>query len=219
MKRYLLTVLMILAMAVSIAGCGSHKEETPDETDALTEAVTVEIETESSSDTAAASAAVETEESETTTTEESSSDTTAAVITEAEAEKLLIKEFGEVDEGSGDKNIFIYEKVINVDGVDYYSYKGEAGDGSYLCDAFVRTDGTDALTGIYSDGKWELGSDFGSDDPDDSFDDGMEYDEEEYDEEYDDSEDDFYDDGFEDVDEEGEEPAEDDVFDDMDPEE
>ena len=165
MKRSLLTVLMILAIAVSVAGCGDHKEETQDETDALTEAVTVDIETETTEENTAASAETEaeTEESE-TTEEESSSDTTAAVITEAEAEKLLIKEFGEVDEGSGDKNVFTYEKVINVDGVDYYSYKWEAGDGTYLCNAFVRTDGTDALTGIYSNGKWELGSDFGDGD-------------------------------------------------------
>ena len=124
-----------------------------------------------------------------------------------------MEEFGAVDEASGDKNVFIYEKMVTVDGVDYYSYRWEAGDGTYLCNAFVRTDGTDALTGIYADGKWELGSDFGDDDSFDS-DDSGDSDDADFDagydeQEFDGSDDAPYDDGFEDVDE-GEEPAEDD---------
>lgn len=205
-------LLIIMSITAAAAGCGKHGEETPAETDALAGAETVEIETETTKEETSASA--ETKTTATETTEESSSGAAAAVITQEEARKLLIEEFGEVDEGSGDKNVFTYEEVVTVDGVDYYSYRWEAGDGTYLCNAFIRTDGTDALTGIYSDGKWELGSDFGSDDFDDSSDDDVEYDYDEAydDEEYDDREDEdaVYDDGFGDVYEEGEEPAEDD---------
>lgn len=203
----LFIVLMIFILAVSLTGCGNHEDEPLTETDALADAMTVEIDTEIEITTAAET---ETVKAGTAAEAESTASwTTDRIISEKEAEKLLLKEFGAVDEGSGDKNVFVYEEIVTVDGVDYYSYRWEAGDGTYLCHAFVRTDGTDAMTGIYADGRWELGSDMGSDNWDDSGDDG----DMEYDEEYDDSEDVPYDDGFGDVDSEGEEPAEDDEID------
>ncbi len=209
-KKYvhiLFAILMMLIMAVGVAGCGNHEDETLAGTDALADAMTVEIDTEIEITTAAETETAKTENTE--VTENMDSQTADNVISEKEAEKILLKEFGAVDEGSGDKNVFIYEEIVTVDSVDYYSYRWEDGDGTYLCNAFVRTDGTDAMTGIYADGRWELGSDMGSDNWDDSGDD----DEMEYDEEYDNSEDVPYDDGFGDVDSEGEEPAEDDEID------
>ena len=221
MKRNLFICFMILILAVGTAGCGNHGEETlagteaqatPEAVDTI-EKITLEetqpqtTETETETETAEETSA-ETAE----TTESSKEETTKATITEEKAEKLLLEEFGAVDEGSGDKNVFTYEKVITVDGVDYYSYKWEAGDGTYLCNAFVKTDGTDIMTGIYADGKWELGSDLGVGDGnfDEEFDEDYAEDDEEYDEEYyDDSDDAPYDDGFEDVDSGEEEPVDD----------
>ena len=210
MKKYLFIGLMILTLAVSAAGCGKNEDETLTEVEAASAAAGAVIKTDTAEETEASiqettetsakeseTSAEETEASTQETTEPSSreeettekpqEETTKAPISEEQAEKLLIEEFGTVDKGSGDRNVFTYEKVVNVDGVDYYSYKWEAGDGTYLCNAFVRKDGTDIMTGIYADGKWELGSDFGDGDGD--FAEG------------------YY--GFGDMDSDGEEPADD----------
>lgn len=218
MKKNLLISLMILTLAVGTAGCGNHDKETLSAAEAASETtettemiITVEEtetqpQTEETTEETTEATSGETSE----TTESSEEETTKAKISEEQAKKLLLEEFGAVDEGSGDKNVFTYEKIITVDGVEYYSYKWEAGDGTYLCNAFVKTDGTDVMTGIYADGKWELGSDFGDGDGD--FEEGggsdMGDDEEYYDEEYYDSDDAPYDDGFGDIDDD-EEPAED----------
>lgn len=214
MKKNLFIVFMILTLAVGTAGCGDHGEETLSGTEAEATPQTVETIEEITVGTTETEQTKETASGKTSEAEEGSGkETTKAAITEGQAEKLLLKEFGAVDEGSGDENVFTYEKIITVDGVDYYSYKWEAGDGTYLCNAFVRTDGTDIMTGIYADGRWELGSDLGDSDEDgDSAGDAGD-DEEYYDEEYDDSDDAPYDDGFGDIDS-GEEAAEDDTADD-----
>ncbi|MDD7390379.1 MAG: hypothetical protein PUG60_12160 [Lachnospiraceae bacterium] len=213
MKRNLFICFMILTLAVGTAGCGNHREETlsgteaqatPEAVDTIEKMTPEETQPQTTETETAEKTSAETAE----TTESSKEETTKAAITEEKAEKLLIEEFGAVDEGSGDKNVFTYEKVMTVDGVDYYSYKWEAGDGTYLCNAFVKTDGTDIMTGIYADGKWELGSDLGVGDGDfdEEFDEDYAGDDEEY---YDDSDDAPYDDGFEDVDSGEEEPADD----------
>lgn len=200
MKKHLMLILMISAMVVSMIGCGGDEEETLTETESVTIPAVTETETEPETSTEA------TEPETTAPTEESEStaaETTKAPITEEEAEALLIEAFGSTDESSGEKNVFTYEEVVTVDGTDYYSYKWEGEDGTYYCNAFVQIDGSDVLTGIYTNGKWQLGSDAGLGED-------IEYDEGEYDEEYYDD-DEPYDDGFGDIDPDYEEEAEDEL--------
>lgn len=212
MKKHLLIALIVSAMAVSVIGCGGKAEETLAETEAVTLPETTEMETEPTtvevSSTEPESSTEATKEETEAPTEESEStaaETTAAPITKKEAKKLLLGAFGKTDESTGEKNVFTYEEIVTVDGSDYYSYKWEGEDGTYYCNAFVKTDGSDVITGIYSNGKWELGSDAGiggDTDPD------GDSDEEAYDDEYF-EEDEPYDDGFGDIDPDYEEEAED----------
>lgn len=206
MKKHLLTIFMVSAMAVSVIGCGGKAEETLEETEAITIPAEIESETESMTEeelTAEPESSTEATKEETKAGEENEStaaETTEALITEKEAKALLLEAFGSVDESTGEKNIFTYEEVVTVDGTDYYSYKWEGEDGTYYCNAFVKTNGSDVITGIYSNGKWELGSDAGS---------GVNADhDEDVDEEYF-EDDEPYDDGFGDIDPDYEEEAED----------
>lgn len=212
MKKYFYTIGLLLVLSVGIAGCGGKKEET--EQPETTAVFVTESETtapESSTEAApenSTEAAPETEsetETETESKESVKAETTKAPITEKEAKKLLLKTFGSTDESTGDKNVFTYEKVISVDGVQYYSYRWEDGNKNYFCNAFVKLDGSDVVTGIYANGRWELGSDAGLDDADDF----GEADDSDLSEEGDEETEEPYDDGFGDIDSDYEEEADD----------
>lgn len=195
-KKYLILAAMILTLSVCTAGCGGDEEETLTETEttAISETELLALESDSSES-----------ESE-TESEEGSTASAKKTISEEKAREALVDTFGNIDEATGEKNIFTYDKIVTIDGVDYYTYEWSGEDGTYYCNAFVKTDGSDVLTGIYADGKWEIGSDGG-------WDDGSSYEEgsdDEYDGEedlYEDEEEEPYDDGFGDIDPEYEEEA------------
>lgn len=195
-KKYLILAAMILTLSVCTVGCGGDEEETLTETEtpAISETELLAPESDSSES-----------ESE-TESEEESTVSVKKTISEEKAREALVDTFGNIDEATGEKNIFTYDKIVTIDGVDYYTYEWSGEDGTYYCNAFVKTDGSDVLTGIYADGKWEIGSDGG-------WDDGSSYEEgsdDEYDGEddlYEDEEEEPYDDGFGDIDPEYEEEA------------
>lgn len=196
MRKYFLLFSMLLVVSVCIPACGHKKTQEETSTLSHTETKMAQAGTAAAPTTATAHEPKKDDsEPETKARERSATKVTKGSISQSQAKILLLEAFGSVDEASGDENVFIYEKVENIDGVEYYSYRWEDGSGNYLCNAFVRKDGTDILTGIQSDGKWEVGSDFGSSDEED-YDGG---DDESY------SDDESYDDGFGDIDDEEEE--------------
>lgn len=200
-KKYLILAAMILTLSVCTVGCGDDEEETLIETPTVLETELLAPESDSSESQS---------QMETESTEESAEESTASevkTISEEKAREVLVDAFGNTDEATCEKNVFTYDKIVTVDGVDYYTYEWSGEDGTYYCNAFVKTDGSDVLTGIYADGKWEIGSDGGWDD-DSFYEDEIdgEYDEEE-DEYYGEDDEESYDDGFGDIDSEYEEEA------------
>ena len=197
-KKYLILAAMILTLSVCTAGCGGDEEETLAETETTAISETELLASKSDSG----------EPESETESKEGSTASAKKTISEEKAREALVDTFGNIDEATGEKNIFTYDKIVTIDGVDYYTYEWSGEDGTYYCNAFVKTDGSDVLTGIYADGKWEIGSDGG-------WDDGSSYEEgsdDEYDGEedlYEDEEEEPYDDGFGDIDPEYEEEASD----------
>ena len=148
-KKYLILAAMILTLSVCTVGCGDDEEETLIETPTVLETELLAPESDSSESQS---------QMETESTEESAEESTASevkTISEEKAREVLVDAFGNTDEATGEKNVFTYDKIVTVDGVDYYTYEWSGEDGTYYCNAFVKTDGSDVLTGIYADGKWE----------------------------------------------------------------
>lgn len=229
MKRSLLCLMACCLMGFCLTACGSNVQET--------EAVTTQAATETEREiiiTEAPTIEPTTEEEPETESEKE----TPARIGEEAALKIIQSEFGMKDTDTGVSYLYTYQEITKVDNAEYYNYSWEDSEGNYYCNVFVRTDGSDFMTGIYADGRWQIGSDEGEDwdeelleteddaASNDSADDEEDWDEEYFEEDPEDWDEEYfeedpedwdeeyfeeepYDDGFGEIDPNYEEPAED----------